>query len=175
MRGVVTSVGTGELCIFLNQNSYMCKQLCQAVFSQRLILWKPSKRHLIGLFKWADRWRRVERRWRRGVWMEMSWLMGQWHAAAAEFMSQSKSEYWERGHHVKLAILRIIWQCIMLEICHAKTMSVPSLAAEITTCGEVRSSPPPNFVNPLWTALTQGPVDTHPPRLLRVSGCQNKW
>lgn len=48
---------SGEPCIFLNQNSYTCKQPCRALFSQKLIFWKPSKRHLI--FKWADRWKRV--------------------------------------------------------------------------------------------------------------------
>lgn len=33
-------------------------------------------------------------------------------------------------------------------------MSMPSPAAEITTCGELRSSSLPLFVNSLWTALT---------------------
>lgn len=136
-----------------------------SLFPQRLILWKPSKRHL--KFKWADRWRGVkgERGWGRRC---CDWW-GQWHAVAAEFMSQSKSEYWERGHHVILAILRIIWQCIMSEICHAKKMSMPSPAAEITTCGAARCSSTPYFMNSLWT--------THrgPPHLLRVRNCQNKW
>lgn len=114
---------SGEPCIFLNQNSYTCKQPCRALFSQKLIFWKPSKRHLI--FKWADRWKRVS----GGAGVEMSWLMGQWRAVASEFMSQSKSEYWEHCHRVILDILRIIWQCIMLEICHAKKMSMPSLCS----------------------------------------------
>lgn len=35
-------------------------------------------------------------------------------------------------------------------------MSMPSPAAEITTCGELRSSSPPLFVNSLWTALAGG-------------------
>lgn len=140
MREVVTSIGTGQLCIFLYQNAYTCKQLCQALFSQRLILWKSSKRHL--KFKWADRWRRVKGE-EEGL--ETRWLMGQRHTVAAEFMSQSKSEYWESGHHVTLTVLRIIWQCIMLEICHAKKMCLPSPAAEITTCGAVRSSSTPTL------------------------------
>lgn len=86
-----------------------CKQLCQAVFSQRLILWEPSKR----IFKWADRWGRVRERagvgW-GGVGWRSPWLMVQWHVVAAEFMSQSKSEYWEHGHRVTLTVLRIIWR-----------------------------------------------------------------
>lgn len=106
--------------------------------------------------------------------VKMSWLMGQWHAVSGEFMSQSKSEYWERGHRVTLAILRIIWQCIMLEICHAKKMSMPSPVAEITTCGAVKSSSPPHFVNSRWTTVTRGPIDRGPPHLVRVSDCQNK-
>ena len=171
VRGVVTSVGTGELCIFLNQNSYTCKTalpglvLPEAYFVEAI----QAPPHI--QMGWQ-----VKKERRRG-WggVEMSWLMGQWHTVAAGFMSQSKSEYWECSHRVTLAILRIIWQCIMLEICHAKKMSVPSPAAEITTCGEVRTSSPPHFVNSLWTALTRGPIDRGPPHLLRVSDCQNKW
>lgn len=94
---------------------------------------------------------------KRGGGAETTWLMGQWHAAAGGFMSQGESEYWERRHHVTLAILRIIWQCIMLEICHAKKMSAPSPVAEITTHGAVRNRPPPPFLNSLWTVLTWAP------------------
>lgn len=102
-------------CVFLNHISRTCKQRCQAALSQRLIFWEPFKRHLI--FKWADRWRRVNE---EGWGWRSSWLMVQWHVVAAGFMSQSKSEYWEHGRHVTAVVLRIIWQRIMLEICHVK-------------------------------------------------------
>lgn len=137
-------------CMFLNQISRTCKQRCQAVLSQRLIFWEPSKRHLI--FKWADRWRRVSERARVGGRWRSSWLMVQWHVVAAGFMSQSKSEYWEHGRHVTPVVLRIIWQCIMLEICHVKKMSMPSPVATITTCSEVKRSPP------LFMPLNRGPL-----------------
>lgn len=82
-------------CMFLNQISRTCKQRCQAVLSQRLIFWEPSKRHLI--FKMG--WQVKKSQWVRtggGRWRS-SWLMVQWHVVAAGFMSQSKSEYWEHG------------------------------------------------------------------------------
>lgn len=75
-------------------------------------------------------WQVTCRSRRGGGWRGSDW----WHTLAAEFMSQSKSEYGERGHRVTLAILRIIWQCIMSEMCHSKKMSASSAAAEITTC-----------------------------------------
>lgn len=85
-----------------------CKQLCHTVFSQRLILWEPSKR----IFKWADRWGRVRERagvgwsedrldwWSSGTW----WQLSLWARTIL-----NKSEYWEHGHRVTLTVLRIIW------------------------------------------------------------------
>lgn len=112
---------SGEPCIFLNQNSYTCNSLAEPCSPRSLFSGShPSATsYSNGLTG--------EKESVEGAGVEMSWLMGQWRAVASEFMSQSKSEYWEHGHRVILDILRIIWQCIMLEICHAKKMSMPSL------------------------------------------------
>lgn len=165
LRSLVTSIGTRELCIFSIKIPTHVNSFARPCSPRGLFCGSHSSAtsYSNGLTGEEEEEGRVE----------MSWLMGQWHAVSGGFMSQSKSEYWKCDHCVTLAILRIIWQCIMLEICHAKKM--PSPVAEITACGAVRSSSPPHFVNSLWTTVTQRTIDRGPPHLVRVSDCQNKW
>lgn len=172
--GAVKCVGTAELHGFLNQNSYMCKQLYRPCSPRSLFHGSHPSATSYSNGLTGEKKKKTEGG-EGGLWVEMSWLMGQWHAAAPGFMSQSKSEYWEHGHHVTPDILRIIWQCIMLEICHTKRWACPPLRLKLQPavqwaatlsilCGRVS-------LKGRGGALTRS-VHTY---LFKVRKCQNKY
>lgn len=167
MRKVVTSAGTGKLCIFLNQD------FCVTSFARPC----SPRGFFCGSHPSATSY--------------SNGLTGE---------EESKKEEGERYGLIDGAMARIggwvyeparIWILRRRPSCHTshiKNYLTMHYVGDVSRkkdecalpCGwnynsAVRSSSTPRSLNPLWMALTQGPIDRSPPHLLTVSDCQNKW